>query len=106
MGMIRSSVLLILLMIWSCGPEALCQEAADGSRVIRVLSFNIYHGETMRGDFDLEQIARVIRDVEPDLVALQEVDLYTGRSGGRDLASELGLSGWASQLLADNIWMH
>jgi len=45
----------------------------------------------MRGDFDLEQIARVRRKAEPDLVAMQEVDLYTGRTSGRDLASELGL---------------
>jgi len=69
----------------------MCQEPVDSFRVVRVLSFNIFHGETMKGDFDLEQIARVIRQENPDLVALQEVDLYTGRSSGRDLASELGL---------------
>jgi hypothetical protein len=37
----------------------MCRQPADSSRVIRVLSFNIYHGETMAGDFDLEQIAEV-----------------------------------------------
>jgi endonuclease/exonuclease/phosphatase family metal-dependent hydrolase len=55
------------------------------------LTYNIFHGETRNGDYDLEQIARVIREADPDLVALQEVDLYTGRSGHRDLAAELGL---------------
>jgi len=49
------------------------------------------HGETLRGDFNLEEIARVIWDADPDLVAMQEVDLYTGRTSERDLASELGL---------------
>ena len=67
------------------------QDAVDSARVLRVLTYNIYHGETMKGDFDLEQIARVISQADPDLVALQEVDLYTGRSRGRDLLSELGL---------------
>ena len=87
----RINALLILLILWPLGFGAMCQEPVDSSRVVRVMSFNIYHGETMRGDFDLEQIARVIREADPDLVALQEVDLYTARSSGRDLASELGL---------------
>lgn len=85
------NALLIFFLLWAFNGQAVCQEEVDSSRVVRVLSFNIYHGETMRGDFDLEEIARVIRGAEPDLVALQEVDLYTGRSGGRDLAGELGL---------------
>ena len=95
----RIRILLLLCLAWSFVEQATgqamsqagSQEAADATRVVRALSFNIYHGETMRGDFDLEQIARVIRAVNPDLVALQEVDLYTGRSSERDLASELGL---------------
>jgi len=87
----RSVVVIILMLIWTSTQRTLGQELADSSRVLRVLSFNIYHGETMKGDFDLEQIAQVIREAKPDLVALQEVDLYTGRNGGRDLASELGL---------------
>ena len=87
----RYIALLFFMLLWTNGFQAVCQESLDSSRIVRVLSFNIYHGETMNGNFDLEQIARVIRQAEPDLVALQEVDLYTGRSGGRDLASELGL---------------
>ena len=83
--------LLLALLFAGFAFQAASQESVDESRIVRVLSFNIYHGETMRGDFDLEQISRVIREVDPDLVALQEVDLYTGRSGKRDLASELGL---------------
>ena len=87
----RSVVVIILMLLWTSTQSATGQELVDSSRVLRVLSFNIYHGETMNGDFDLEQIAQVIREANPDLVALQEVDLYTGRNGGRDLASELGL---------------
>ena len=87
----RISALFFFMLLLASASSAVCQESVDSSRIVRVLSFNILHGETMRGDFDLEQIARVIRKAEPDLVAMQEVDLYTGRTSGRDLASELGL---------------
>lgn len=65
------------------------QNIIAGSKV-RVLTFNIYHGATMNGDFDLDVIARVIRNTDPDLVALQEVDFKTARDGGLDLVTELG----------------
>jgi endonuclease/exonuclease/phosphatase family metal-dependent hydrolase len=55
------------------------------------MSFNIYHGATTRGDYNLDAIARVIIDADPDLVALQEVDFKTDRSGHIDLATELGI---------------
>jgi endonuclease/exonuclease/phosphatase family metal-dependent hydrolase len=54
-----------------------------------MLTYNIHHGEGTDGVFDLERIAAVIKSVEPDLVALQEVDRNTGRSGEADQAAEL-----------------
>ena len=56
---------------------------------IRILSYNIHHGEGVDGKLDLERIARVIRDANPDLVALQEVDQGTSRTGKVDQAAEL-----------------
>lgn len=56
---------------------------------VRVLTYNIHHGEGLDGKLDLERIARVIRDQKPDLVALQEVDWKTTRTGGVDQAAEL-----------------
>ena len=47
---------------------------------IRVLSYNIHHGEGIDGKLDLPRIARVMTAVRPDLVALQEVDRHTQRS--------------------------
>ncbi|GIO34876.1 MULTISPECIES: endonuclease/exonuclease/phosphatase family protein [Paenibacillus] len=58
--------------------------------VLRVLTYNIHHGEGMDGVLDLERIAGVIRSARPDLVALQEVDRHLSRSGGADQAAELG----------------
>ncbi len=67
------------------------QSSIDSSRVVSVLTYNIFHGETMKGDFDLDRIANVIKSVNPDLVALQEVDLKTNRAKNLDLVTELGV---------------
>lgn len=71
---------------------AMCysQDTPGSINVIKVLTFNIYHGATMKGDFDIDYIARVIKEADPDLVALQEVDFLTRRARGYDLATELG----------------
>ncbi len=70
---------------------ASCLDPIDSSRLVKVLTYNILHGETLKGDFDLDRIAGVIREADPDLVALQEVDFFTSRVKGIDLATELGL---------------
>ncbi len=57
---------------------------------LRVVSYNIRHGVGMDGKLDLERIAAVLRRLEPDLVALQEVDENCRRSGNVDQAAELG----------------
>jgi endonuclease/exonuclease/phosphatase family metal-dependent hydrolase len=57
---------------------------------LRVFCYNIHHGEGLDGRVDLERIARLITDQRADLVALQEVERGTTRTGGRDLAAELG----------------
>jgi len=67
------------------------QSITDSSRIVKVLTYNIFHGETMKGDFDLDRIAQVINSVDPDLVALQEVDFNTNRAKKMDLVVELGL---------------
>lgn len=77
------SVLIFCLHSWGQSP-------VDSSRIIRVLTYNIYLGETMRGDFNLDTIAGVIKSVNPDLVALQEVDFRINRAKNMDLAMELG----------------
>jgi endonuclease/exonuclease/phosphatase family metal-dependent hydrolase len=80
--------------VWLCACIVLVTAAAqlcaaDAPRV-RVLTYNIHHGEGMDGKVDLERIAAVIKRVEPDVVALQEVDVKTTRSQGVDQAAELG----------------
>ena len=66
------------------------QVSIDSSKIVRILSFNILHGATTKGDFNLDAIAKVIIDADPDLVALQEVDFKTNRAKKYDLVTELG----------------
>jgi len=61
----------------------------DQASTLRVLSYNIHHGRGTDDTIDLPRLARVIRSADPDLVALQEVDERTTRSGGIDQAAEL-----------------
>ncbi len=91
----RRRITLILLFLLSVTLNA--QSRSDSSRTLRILTLNILHGATTRGDFDLDAIAKVIIEAEPDLVALQEVDFKTNRAKKYDLVTELG---WRAGLQA------
>ncbi len=56
---------------------------------LTVLTYNIQIGIGMDKKTDLERTAAVIKSVNPDIVALQEVDRKARRSGGFDQAIEL-----------------
>ena len=62
---------------------------ADEGATVRVLSYNIHHAEGMDGRLDLERIANVIQESKPDIVALQEVDRNTERTGNLDQAAQI-----------------
>jgi endonuclease/exonuclease/phosphatase family metal-dependent hydrolase len=68
---------------------ATLQLAAAEPLTIRVLSYNIHHGEGVDGVLDLARIGGVIKSVKPDLVALQEVDRNASRSDKVDQPAEL-----------------
>ena len=65
-----------------------CQ--APRKQQVRILTYNIHHAEGIDGKLDLPRIARVIESVNPDVVALQEVDRETERTGKVNQAAELG----------------
>jgi endonuclease/exonuclease/phosphatase family metal-dependent hydrolase len=80
-----------------CGPVSLSftapgPAAEQAVTSLRVLSYNIHHANppSKPGLIDVAAIANVIKQQEPDLVALQEVDVYTNRSGkSLDQAAEI-----------------
>jgi endonuclease/exonuclease/phosphatase family metal-dependent hydrolase len=55
---------------------------------LRVLTYNIHHGEGTDKKLDLPRIAKIITDSKADLVALQEVDSKTKRTNGVEQSAE------------------
>ena len=64
---------------------------------LRVMTYNVHGGVGTDRRLDLDRIAAVIAREEPQLVALQELDVGRARSGGVDqaqaIAARLGMSG-------------
>jgi endonuclease/exonuclease/phosphatase family metal-dependent hydrolase len=65
-----------------------CRAGAELPREIRVVTYNIHHGEGMDKKFGLERIAKVVMAEKPDIIALQEVDQGTKRASGVDQPAE------------------
>ena len=54
---------------------------------VRLVTFNVLHGASTDGVVDLDRFARAIVALDPDVLALQEVDRGQERSQGADLAA-------------------
>lgn len=78
----RISLLALLLAF-------LLMPLASQAEPLRILTYNIRHGQGTDGKLDLERVAKVIRQVQPDLVALNEVDKGVQRSGQVDQPQKL-----------------
>lgn len=75
-----------LILLFSCSEKITRKQKAEdtaGSENLRVMSYNIHHCNppSIPGKIDIDAIAKVIKAQNPDLVALQEVDVNTIRSG-------------------------
>ena len=81
----RFFVLALLLHIGAC--QTFAQDRAPSD--IRVMAYNIKHGRGNDGRVDIDRIAEVIKRLQPDVVALQEVDNRASRSGRVDEAARL-----------------
>lgn len=68
-----------------CAQETGAREA----NTLRIMSYNIRNGRGMDNVLDLQRTADVINRLSPNLVAVQEVDSVTGRSGQTDVLREL-----------------
>ena len=75
------------------GVSASARGELPEDRRLRILSFNIRNTMGMDGKHDISRTVRVIQRQRPDVVAIQELDSATHRSGGRyrlgDLAAEV-----------------
>ncbi|MFP3949401.1 MAG: endonuclease/exonuclease/phosphatase family protein [Longimicrobiales bacterium] len=104
------------LEIHRVAESATIEGSGEEPRTLRILTWNIAHGRgdvgpglfrNFRGGDDetrllrLVRIARVIRDADPDVVVLNEVDFRSSWSGGIDqaeiLARATGFEVWVEQ---------
>jgi len=80
-----------------------CPTVAQEPAVLRVLTWNLHHGEGVDGKLDLNRIAACIRESQADVVALQEIEYMTGRTGQVDQPRELGRLCGLSSVFGKNL---
>lgn len=80
---------LVFVSLMALAGFALTGDGPPAARDLRVLTYNIHHGEGVDRKLDLARIAKIIAEQKPDLVAVQEVDHKTKRCGGVDQTAEL-----------------
>lgn len=92
------AVPLVCALLLGCAGKRPQAAGTNRPGVLRVMAYNIHHcNPPSKPDvLDVDAIAAAIRKQKPDLVALQEVDVRTGRSGNTDQA----------KLLARKLSMH
>lgn len=56
--------------------------------LIKIVTFNIAHGKGIDGKIDVERQAEIVYRYRPDIVFLQEIDMYTKRAGKRNQIRE------------------
>lgn len=95
----RSKTTLTWLAVALCAALCGCAQftKSDAPVTLRVMTYNIHHGEGLDGRVDTARIAALIQQERADIVALQEVDKGVRRTALRDLTAELasltGLTG-------------
>lgn len=73
-----------MLLLSSCAEKLV--KPGSSAKELSILTYNIHHANPpSRTDFiDIDAIVKVIKDADPDLVGLQEMDKFTTRSGNID----------------------
>ncbi|WBL26712.1 endonuclease/exonuclease/phosphatase family protein [Zunongwangia sp. HGR-M22] len=101
-----SKLLACILLVYSChdsSPDEINEDGnlSDMNTEIKVLSYNIHHSNppSQSDIINLNAIADVLKQSKADVVGLQEVDVYTERSGkqlhmARSLAELAGFTYW------------
>ncbi|WP_071136768.1 endonuclease/exonuclease/phosphatase family protein [Petrimonas mucosa] len=101
----RIFLLSIIVLLAACGkesteepPTVIIPPTTDAA-ILKVMTYNIAGAAASTGVRSLEGLAEVIKRVDPDIVAIQEVDAFTTRNGkdvhlARDLAALCGMDHW------------
>jgi endonuclease/exonuclease/phosphatase family metal-dependent hydrolase len=98
-------IMLFMLVFVGCSPKV-TSSAKDDKNRLSVMSYNVHHCNppSKEGIIDVAAIAAVIKKENPDIVALQEIDVNTGRSGKVNQAQQIALkAGYSSYFFAKAI---
>lgn len=100
--MIRWKPVLILAAFCAgiCG--CALSSKSDQPVTLRVMTYNIHHGEGLDGRVDTARIAELIKQERADIVALQEVDRGVRRTALRDLTAELAAATGMTGIFSNN----
>ena len=79
----RKLIVLIALLL------GIAMVSVGQNQQLQIMSYNVRHCAGMDLVIDYDRTAAVIVQQQPDVVALQELDSMTGRSGNRDQLGEL-----------------
>ncbi|MGW2035492.1 endonuclease/exonuclease/phosphatase family protein [Streptomyces sp. NPDC001811] len=100
--LLAAAVLAATAALGATSPGAAAADGVTGAepaapRVpLRVATYNIHAGAGEDGVFDLDRTAAAIRDLDADVIGLEEVDVHWGARSGftdeaRELAGRLGM---------------
>lgn len=56
--------------------------------LLKIVTFNVAHGKGLDGKVDIDRQAELINLYKPDIVFLQEIDMYTKRAGEKNQIRE------------------
>lgn len=98
MKFLRTAFLLVIAITIGACSSLHTRTNSNTPVILRVMAYNIHHANppSKPDVIDIEAIAKAIKDQNPDLVALQEVDVNTLRSGkfnqAEEIAKRLGMT--------------
>lgn len=89
MNLFRHCLALFACLLGIVSLSGCASAVPAGPKTLRVLTYNIHHGEGLDGKLDLIRISELITNLQADIVCLNEVDKGVTRTKGRDLTAEL-----------------
>lgn len=95
--LINFSLLLVSLLIFIGVPDECRAEN------LRLLTYNVRNGKGLDNQCDYKRVGEIIRQSNADVVAVQELDSATNRSGGKDVLSEIALHAGMNHIYAPAI---
>ncbi len=83
-------LLVFIILLSSCATR-MSGSSTNGGNTISVMSYNIHHCNppSKAGLIDVDAVAAVLKKEGPEIVSLQEVDVFTRRSGGIDQTAQI-----------------